>query len=216
MGTIKLSGIIERYNEAFGITAQKVAPRIVQLAGMGGVNINLPGLDVYGDADETFGNVKFTNSISGDEYKFGINTQLNKALPFFKFSSSDNSQGYLAPPPMVSFRREKHVVRTAIERSGFDVIENFGLKPFEIRMQGIIIDYEDHNYPQKLLKKVNAMFEASGTYAVVGTIFNDLGIDEVFFESGFEVSFVEGFIDTVKYRVNAISTSSANFLVQKQ
>ncbi|WP_262505207.1 hypothetical protein [Saccharicrinis fermentans] len=40
---IKISGIIERYNEAFGVTAQKVAPRLVQLANLEGININLPG-----------------------------------------------------------------------------------------------------------------------------------------------------------------------------
>ncbi len=218
MAQIRIGGIIERYNEAFGITAQKVTPRLIQLANSDrvGANINLPGLSVYNDTDATFANVTFKNSLTGKEYSFGLNTSDNKALPFFKFHNTEQSNSFLAPPPMVSFRRGKNVVRTAIDRSEFEVIENFGLKPYEIHLQGILVDTNDHQYPNSLLTEISQMFEAAGTYAVTGAMFNDLGITEVFFNDAFQVSFVEGFVDTVKYSVNAISTSNAEFLVQQQ
>ena len=219
MGSIRIGGIIERYNEAFGITAQKVAPRLVQLANLAGANINLPGLKLYDEPTSElmkFANVTYQNSLTNKSYGFGLNASDNKALPFFKFQNKEQSNSFLAPPPMVSFRRGKNVVRTAIDRSEFEVIENFGLKPYEIRIQGILVDTNQHQYPQNLLTEIAEMFEADGTYAVTGTIFNDLGITELFFNDDFQVSFVEGFVDTVKYSVNAISTSDAEFLAQQQ
>lgn len=217
MGSIKIGGIIDRYNEAFGVTAQKVAPRLIQLANKAGVNINLPGLDVFNDTATDFANVTFKNSLDPKKvYSFGINTSDNKALPFFKFQKDVASQGYLAPPPMVSFRRGKNAVITPVDRAGFEVIENFGLKSWQIRLQGILVDTDDHQYPQELLRKVREMFEASGTYAVEGQIWDDLEIQEVFFKDDFNISFVEGFVDTVKYSVSLISTSQAQFLVQGQ
>lgn len=160
---IKISGIIERYNEAFGVTAQKVAPRLVQLANLEGININLPGLDVYSNDSTDFANVTFKNSLDSDKvYRFGVNSSDNKALPFFKFQSTQDSQGFLAPPPMVSFKRGKHAVITPIDRTGYEVIENFGLRSWQIRMQGILVDSDSHNYPQRLVKKITEMFELQG------------------------------------------------------
>ncbi len=217
MGSIRIGGIVERYNEAFGVTAQRVAPRLVQLADLGGLNINLPGLNVYDDTKTGFANVTFRNSLNADMvYRFGINTSANKALPFFKFKRDDNEEGFLAPPPMVSFRRGKNAVITPIDRTGYEVIENFGLKSWDIRLQGILVDTDNHQYPQELLKAVREMFEAPGTYAVEGDIWGDLGIEEVFFKDDFQVAFVEGFVDTVKYSVNLMSTSQAEFINQAQ
>lgn len=216
MAKISLNGIVNRYNEAFGVTAQKVAPRIIQLANRAGVNINLPGLDLYEPQKPEFASMVFTNGTTGKEYAFGINTSENKALPFFKFNKEEQTQGYLAPPPMVSFSRSKNVVETPIDRSEFEVLEYFGLKPFEIQIRGIIVDTDNHHYPQQLYKTVNEMFEAPGTYEVVGDLFNDLGIDEVFFRSDFQLNFVEGYVDTIKYSVRAKSISKAEFIVQQQ
>nr|WP_152541902.1 DUF6046 domain-containing protein [Saccharicrinis fermentans] len=63
---------------------------------------------------------------------------------------------------MVSFKRGKHAVITPIDRTGYEVIENFGLRSWQIRMQGILVDSDSHNYPQRLVKKITEMFELQG------------------------------------------------------
>ena len=108
------------------------------------------------------------------------------------------------------------VVNMCFDRSNHEVVEHFGMKPYEIQLQGILVDMEEHHYPQELVTTVHDLFEAPGTFKVNSEIFYDLGITEIFFDNDFEVSFVEGYVDTVKYRAHAIAVSSAEFLLQEQ
>ncbi|MBS2100710.1 DUF6046 domain-containing protein [Carboxylicivirga linearis] len=215
---ISLSGIVERYNEAFGYTAMKIAPRIIQATGLGLSNFMLSNIPVLSEPDTSYADMIFTNSLDQSKrYSFGVPTIEggHRAIPFLKpTEASPNS--FIAPPPMVSFRRGKHVVRTSIDRSNYEVVENFGMKPYEISLQGILVDVEEHHYPQELVQTMHELFEASGTYAVSSEIFDNLGITEIFFDDDFEVTFVEGYVDTVKYRAHAIAVSSAEFLLQEQ
>jgi len=150
-------------------------------------------IQLYEVAEVNFANVVFENLKTKKQYSFGI-------------TSPGDTNIYMAPPLMVSFSRDKNVVRTAVDRSETEVIEHFGLKPFTINIQGILIDQETRQHPRELLKAVNEMFGAWGTYKVTGDIFLDLEVYEIFFESNFNVSFVEGYADTVKFSVQAIST----------
>lgn len=206
---ISITDIFARYNQAFGYTAMKIAPRLIQL---GFISpkwfLNIP---TYNKADSAFAEMIFKNNVSGDFYSFGIDSLENgtPALPFV--TQKPNVRRFLAPPPMVSFSRSKNVVRTAIDRSNAEVIENFGNKSYEIKLQGILIDVEEHQYPSELLKEVHNLFEAPGTYKVISDLFADLNINEIFFNDGFEISFVEGFVDTVKFSVNALSVEPAEF-----
>ena len=209
---VNINGIFERYNQAFGYTAMKIAPRLIQ---MGFISpkwfLNIP---TYNKADSTFAEMIFQNSITGSIYSFGIDDLDNgtPALPFV--TKKPNVRRFLAPPPMVSFSRGKNVVRTSIDRSNAEVIENFGNKAYEIKLQGILIDAEEHAYPGDLLKEVHNLFEENGTFKVTGDIFHDLNITELFFDSGLEIGFVEGYVDTVKFSVNAIAIEPAEFLIQ--
>jgi hypothetical protein len=215
---INLQGIVERYNDAFGYTAMKVAPRIIQATGLGVSNFLLSNIPVLTAPDTQYADMIFTNQLDQSKrYAFGVPQMQggHRALPFQKPTEA-SPNNFIAPPPMVSFRRGKHVVRTSIDRSDYEVVENFGMKPYEISLQGILVDMEEHHYPQELLRTMHNLFEAPGTYAVSSEIFDDLGITEIFFENDFEVSFVEGYVDTVKYRVKAIAVASAEFLLQEQ
>jgi len=197
---LSVNEVYWRFNQAFGLNAMKVAARFLDLP-------------TYDKSDPSFAEMIFENQVTGDIYSFGIDALENgtPALPFVK--KKPQSRRFLAPPPLVSFSRDKHVVRTDIDRSNHVVIENFGNKPYLIKMQGILIDVEEHHYPGELLREAHRMFENPGTYKAIGDIFNDLGIHEVFFESGFEIDFVEGYVDTVKFSVNAISVEPAEFIV---
>ncbi|MBE9468973.1 MAG: hypothetical protein IMY72_11740 [Bacteroidetes bacterium] len=209
---ISVNDIFERYNSAFGYTAVKIAPRLLS---MGFVPLKyFLNVNSYGESESSFAEMMFENNVTGDVYMFGLD-QLENGTPALPFQTKKPiNRRFLAPPPMISFSRGKHVVRTSIDRSNHDVIENFGNKPYEIKIQGILVDVEEHAYPGDLLNEIHTMFEAPGTYKAIGDIFNDLGITEVFFNSGFKLDFVEGYVDTIKFSVNAISVESAEFLIQ--
>ncbi|SDC52613.1 DUF6046 domain-containing protein [Williamwhitmania taraxaci] len=216
MGQVNLNSIIARYQHSFGYVAANVAmiaanrlwgklypiPLISRptIAGSGDEETQL-----FSAGDASFADMLFTNNKSGNTYGFG-SYSLNASNIFY---GQDGC--CLAPPPMVTFSRSKNVVRTAIDRSETEVIEHFGLKPWSIKLQGILIDLSDHQYPQQLVSKLNQMFSEWGTYQAEGQLFLDLGITDVFFDADFEISFVEGFADTVKFTVSAISTQPVNF-----
>lgn len=212
MGKLSITGVFERYDKAFGSMAMKVTPRLIQ-AGFIKPNwyLNIP---TYDDVDSTFAEMEFVNSLSGDKYSFGIDTLENgtPALPFMKEKTT--ARKFLAPPPMISFRRGKHSVITPIDRSQHEVIENFGNKAYRFTLNGLLIDQEEHQYPGDLLQAAHKMFGANGTYKASGQIFDDLDIYEVFFDDDFKLEFVEGFVDTIKFSVHGISVESAEFIIQ--
>ncbi len=213
MRTLNINEIIDRYNDAFGWMAMKVAPRLIQ-AGLGGANFMLMDIEGFDTGDASFADMLLKSNHTGKEYFFGVGSMGDSraALPFQKPSISEASR-YLAPPPMVRFRRGKNVVKTGIDNSPYEVIENFGLRPWDIEMSGIVVDVENHAFPRQLMREINDMFTTPGTFQVTGDIFNTLEVNEIFFESDFEVGFVEGYKDTVKFSVKAISTAPVPFLL---
>lgn len=197
MASININTVVARYQEAFGYIGGNYSNA------MFGRLVKLPVYDtadsqpatpaesqLYPVAEVSFANVKLVNEKTGKSYAFGI---------------GEAGEDYMAPPLMISFSRGKNVVRTAIDRSETEVIEHFGLKPWTINIQGIIIDTNEHKYPSDLLKKVNEIFSSWGTYKVESEIFLDLDITTIFFDDDFQIGFVEGFADTVKFSMRAIS-----------
>ena len=206
MGQISINSILARYQYSFGYVAGNVAKVVANRAWA-----NLVKLHQYSDEKYSFnpeGDVQLYE-VSGVDISDVI-LRNSKSGKLYRFGASTGSYGadqlYLAPPLMLSFSRGKNVVKTAIDRSEIEVIEYFGLKPYTIKIQGILIDMENHNYPSELVRVISEMFEEPGTFEVTGTIFDDLGISEIFLEDGFEVSFVEGYADTVKFSVDATMT----------
>jgi len=207
MPQVNINTILARYQSGFGYVAGNVASVVANRLWAKFVNMPLyaerldggtsnESIDLFPVTDIHFAEAEFKNSKSGNKYNFGTD-----------IVSYGIGKKFLAPPLMLSFTRDKNVCRTPIDKSEIEVIEHFGLKPWSIKIQGIIVDIDNHQYPGDLLHVINNMFLEWGTFAVTGSIFNDLDICEVFFDSGFEVSFVEGYADTVKFSVNAISTT---------
>lgn len=198
MGKISINSVVARYQGAFGYVGGNLSNaafgRLVKLpvyAMLETAQAGSEDVQLYQVADVSFANVVLTNEKTQKTYSFGI--------------SLNENEEYMAPPLMVSFSRGKNVVRTAIDRSETEVIEHFGLKPWTINIQGILIDTENRQYPGELLRKVNEMFSAWGTYKVVSDIFMDLDIPTIFFDDDFQIGFVEGFADTVRFSLRAIS-----------
>ena len=203
---IDITGVYERYNNAFGYLSLKVLPRIMRASG---------AVANFDDNDPTYAETIFTSTKDANKvYSFGINGSTGSQAAFpFQADSVGETPVYMSPPLMIRPRRSKNVVRTPIDHSEYEVIEYFGKKVWEIEISGILVDMENHAYPSYLVKQVREMFEQPGTYSVAGPIWDDLGITEVFFESDFELGFVEGYVDTVKFSVKAISTAPVSYLL---
>ena len=211
--SLSLNQVLDRYNDSFGWMAMKIAPRLAH-AGFGGANFMLSGIETYAPTDVTFADVIFTSNKTGHVYSFGVNGKQGSHSAFsFVKDKKAKEQMFMAPPLMVKFSRGKNAIITPIDQSDGEVIENFGLQSWKVSISGIAIDVEEHQYPGALLSEINEMFSVGGTFRVTSDIFYDLGIKDIFFKDGFEVNFVEGYADTVKFSVEAISTAPAQFIV---
>lgn len=115
-----------------------------------------------------------------------------------------------APPPIISWRKSKRLIETTVDNSDTDVIEKFGSTPWELRIQGLIIDMVNHKYPSDKVKELRKIFEYDGIWNVKGQIFTDLGINAIYFKE-FELQGTQGFPDTLAFNLSAKSTKPINF-----
>ena len=157
-------------------------------------------MQVFDDGDKTFAELELMSK--GISYKFSLTD------PF-----SSDSVEITAPPPMVRFSREKNISRTIIDNSDYEVVENFGKKSWNIQLEGIIVDVQRHWYPSEWVKKVREIFDIDDSLKVVSQIFQDLGINQIYFDRLDELTFVEGFNDTLKYKLTAYSIKSTEFFL---
>ena len=78
------------------------------------------------------------------------NSENGKCYEFANGLLSEATTGILAPPPMLSFQRDKNIIKTAVDGSDSEVVESFGCKSWEITIEGILVDMENHQYGQQL------------------------------------------------------------------
>lgn len=122
-----------------------------------------------------------------------------------------------APPPMVSFRKWKRMEETVINNitdSGQiiegQVVEHYGHTPWDITIQGILIDMENHVYPAEKVNRLVRMFEIDDIWNVDSTIFQNHQIKSIYF-TDIDSSGVQGFEDTWSYTLNAKSIKDISF-----
>lgn len=128
--------------------------------------------------------------------------------------NSDGNEIY-APPPMCSFSRSKNLVITEIDGTDAEVVERYGDKSWEIRMQGILVDMINHQYPKAQRIKLREFFEVPGAFAVEGQFFDDLNIKSIYF-TDVEIAGVAGYMDTVQFSLTARSIRPVEFFFVKQ
>jgi hypothetical protein len=204
--------LYSRFEAAFGfVAANAVALMETQL-----VKSNMTSFEV---GDRTFANITLTAVNAKKQFKFELPAKTEKLKGIdagvemlgFNDGSSSAFLGLTAPPPMVSFSREKNISRTIIDNSDYEVIENFGKKSWNIQIEGILVDTENHWYPQELLRKVHEMFDIDEVLEVVSTVFSDLDICSIYFDRIDNLSFVDGFNDTIRYKLTAYSIKPTEF-----
>jgi hypothetical protein len=193
--TISLS---ERYAAAFGRLANTITPKAVSVhKDEKGYN-----LDFYEKFKEDFEDVEFEFGSTPPQtiVKFG-------SIPFINDEVNDT---VLAPPPLLSFTQEKHHIVTEINGTDSDVVERWRTKPFEIRIRGLLIDINNHKYPEDKVRELYQLFKYNGVVGVSGTQFFDKSISSVYFKS-FEVNGVKGFTDTLQFTLTARSIKPVGF-----
>lgn len=144
----------------------------------------------------------FTLRNGGTYYKFA-NTLLFEEIP-----------GVLAPPPMVSFKRKKSIKTTNVDGSDIEVVECFGLKPWEISISGLLIDTDNHKYPSSKMRSFRTIFETNDVFDVLDSqIFEDLGINSIYIDRLDDLKVLEDFQDTIQFKMTAYSTRPLEFFI---
>ena len=186
-----------RYAAAFGLLGSNNLPGSA-LVWKGNKRYNLESFDA---PNTEFENVKF--KYDGKEVAFA-------ALPF-KGKDTDGVLGnVLAPPPLVSFSRQKAHIETPVNDSDNVVVERWGTKPWQIRIRGLLIDMDERNYPEQRITALYKLFRYNGVVEVSGTQFFDKDIFSLFF-TDVEITSVQGFSDTVQFSLQAKSTMPVEF-----
>lgn len=150
--------------------------------------------------DKSFADLTLRN---GDkEYEFA-NTILTEDTPTI-----------LAPCPILSFTRSKNIVKTAVDGSDSEVIECFGCKSWDITISGILVDLDEHSYPSDRVQQLRELFEINDILEVLECkIMDDLNIQSLYLENLDELKFVEGYNDTIAYKMKAHSIKPLEFFI---
>lgn len=200
-----------RYQNAFGFVAKNVAGKLL---GVGLSNSGLyTNIQLIENKEASFDEMILTGN--GFDLKFGAypfvggNYGLLDSLGIL--GNEESISDVFAPPPMFTFSRGKNIKTTAIPGSDAEVVENYGLKSWQIKMQGLLIDMKDHTYPSQQIQQFRKVFEVGSQFDVESEIFDDLGIYSIYFTEINSLSGVEGFEDTWKYSITARSISPVEF-----
>ena len=173
--------------------------------GLGRANIGMIKKHIGGNIlvdDFCFADLTLRNSADGTTYEFrnGILT--------------DAISGVLAPPPMLSFSRDKNIVTTKVDGSDAVIIESFGLAPWTIKLDGILVDMEDHQFPYEKMTKINELFEANTTFEVWDSdILASLGIEQMYFDKIEDLKVLQEYPDTIAFKLTAHSIKPLEFFI---
>ena len=124
---------------------------------------------------------------------------------------TSETEGVFAPPPLMRFRRTKNITVTVVDGGDeAEIVENFGVNSWDIELNGLLVDMDEHAYPGTKVQELAKFFEINDVIEVACPLLLDMGIKSIYFkEQGFEP--VEGFPDTVKYSLTAKSIKPALF-----
>ncbi|MGP1514458.1 MAG: DUF6046 domain-containing protein [Bacteroidales bacterium] len=150
--------------------------------------------------DKCFADLTLRNGTQEFRFKNGIMTE--------------NMPDILAPCPVLQFKREKNIIKTAVDGSDSEVIECFGCKSWEIIIEGILIDLDAHEYPSDKVVQIRQLFEINDILEVVDNqVCEDLGIQSLYIEKIENLRLVEGFNDTLSYKLTTHSIKPIEFFI---
>lgn len=152
---------------------------------------------------------EFTLKRPGLELKFGYSGLIKQIDNVF------------APPPLVSFKRGKRIDETIVTSNDADgnelnygqVVENYGRKPVNITIKGLLIDMVNHQYPSKKVRQLTDLFDYNGAWEVEGQIFLDHRIKSIYFID-LDDEPVQGFMDTWSFTLQASSIKPVEYFLK--
>jgi hypothetical protein len=119
-----------------------------------------------------------------------------------------------APPLLIGFSQEKSLIETEVNDDDPIVIERWGTKPWDITINGILIDLNNRIYPTDEIRRLNKNWRYNGVVKVIGKQFEEKDIDSLYFRS-INFTSVEGYQDTIQFTINASSIKAVNFTLLK-
>ncbi|MFV0378346.1 MAG: DUF6046 domain-containing protein [Mangrovibacterium sp.] len=120
-----------------------------------------------------------------------------------------------ATPPMLTLRRAKRLVVSVIDNTDTEVVERFATEPWEITWRGLLIDMTEHEFPIDKLKSLNELFEVNSIWNVASEILRSVNVLAVYVKD-IEISFVEGYEDTIAYTLTLRSIKPLEYQLLNQ
>lgn len=154
----------------------------------------------------------YVNNSSFEEMRLIKNK--SEMLLFGSMLSGNGNNTVFAPPPMVSYRKSKNLIITEIDGTDAEVVERYGDKSWEIKIQGILVDMQNHQYPKRQVIKLREFFDVQAPFDVAAEVFDDLNIKSIYF-TDVEIDGVAGFEDTIQYTLTARSIKPVEFFFVK-
>lgn len=194
----------ERFNSAFGFVGDP--GNSLQETGF---EDTLTGAEVYvKDGRSSYEN--FTLRRPGVELKFAYGGLLGEGDTIF------------SPPALCSFKSSKRIGQTIVtsnddqgnEVAYGEVVENYGRKPVEITIRGLLIDMVNHQYPSSKVKQLTEFFDYNGAWEVEGQIWRDKKIRSIYFLD-MDDGPVQGFMDTWQFTLSACSIKPVEYFLKQ-
>lgn len=190
-----------RYNQAFGFVSSNSSSGL-QKAGFAD---SVKGADVYlADARYSFEEMRIRRGAE-EGLRFGY-------MGFVK-----NNSTVFAPPPMVSFSKSKTMEETVLDKgdkpnpdTGDVVVERYNHNPWDITIQGLLIDMDNHSYPGEKIRQIVRFFNVDDVMDVESEIFMDHGIKTIYLLD-IKTSGVAGYPDTWQFTITAKSIKPVTF-----
>lgn len=119
-----------------------------------------------------------------------------------------------APPLLIGFSQEKSLIETEVNDDDPIIVERWGTKPWDITINGLLIDLDNRVYPSDEIRRLNQNWKYNGVVKVIGKQFEEKDIDSLYFRS-INFTVVEGYQDTIQFSINASSIKAVNFTLLK-
>jgi len=200
----KQINIGERLKSAFGAVSKNVSHALKDFGKKNGIS----NAGVY-STNSVFEKLTLTRTVKSASASTTTNVAPEKESITFDTMLTGKEKVF-APPPMVSFSKSKNLVITEIDGTDAEVVERYGDKNWEIKLQGVIIDMKNHQYPEAGVIKLREFFNTSDALEVTSDIFAGLDIKSIYF-TNVEIGGVSGFADTIQYTLSARSIQPIEF-----